>query len=153
MATKENTKKENNVEQTDFWQEAKENIDEGAKIIGDEARDLGEKIYSYSEVIFGRIKEGTSDLWKSGVELTKDTVNKAQEMAEKYRDRIEVRKLNEEKRKVSSQLGMNVYLELKNNDNKLPEKFFNKRQVKSMLKNLEQIDKQILDLSEEEESK
>lgn len=150
MTTKSDKRQE---KMTEFWEEAKQNIDEGARAIGDEARDIGEKISSYSEVVFGKIKEGTSDLWKSGVDLTNDMVNRAQEMAEKYRDRIEVRKLNEEKRKVSSQLGMNVYLEMKNNDNKLPEKFFNKRQVKSMLKNLEQIDKQILDLSEEDEKK
>jgi hypothetical protein len=143
-------KEKNNDQIQEFWQEAKENIEEGARTIGDEARDIGEKIYSYSEVVFGKIKEGTSDLWKSGVDLTNDMVNRAQEVAEKYRDRIEVRKLNEEKKKVASQLGMNVYLEVKNNDNTLPEKFFTKRQVKSMMKNLEQIDKQILDLSEEE---
>jgi len=132
-----------------FWEDAKENINEGARVVGEEARDLGEKIASYSEEIFGKIKEHTSEMFQSGKELTKDAVNKAQEIAEKYRDQAEVRKLNEEKKRIAAQLGMSFYLILKNNDNKVPDTLLRRKAIKTTLKEMEEIDQQILDLSDE----
>ncbi len=57
MTTKTEKKRE-----TGFWEDAKENINEGAKFVGEEARDLGEKISSYSEEVFGKIRERTTEL-------------------------------------------------------------------------------------------
>ena len=141
---------EKQKEESGFWEDTRENINEGARVIGDEARDLGEKISSYSEIIFGKIKDRTSEVWKSGKELTQEAVNQAQEQAEKYRDRYEIRKLNEEKKKVASQLGMNFYLTVKNNDNKLPETYLRRKEPKSLLQEIEELDKKILELSEKE---
>jgi hypothetical protein len=132
-----------------FWEDAKENINEGARVVGEEARDLGEKISSYSEEIFGKMKEHTSEMWQSGKELTSDAVNKAQEIAEKYRDQAEVRKLNEEKKRVAAQLGMSFYLILKNNDNKVPDTLLRRKAIKTTLKEMEELDQQILDLSKD----
>ncbi|MEX0982961.1 MAG: hypothetical protein WDZ47_12840 [Bacteroidales bacterium] len=148
MTTKNEKEKKN---EPGFWDDTKENINEGAKIVGDEARDLGEKISSYSEEIFGKIKEHTSEVFQSGKELTRDAVNKAQEMAEKYRDQTEVRKLNEEKKKVAAQLGMSFYLILKNNDNKVPDTLLRRKAIKTTLKEMEELDQQILELSEDKE--
>jgi hypothetical protein len=132
-----------------FWDDTKSNINEGARVVGEEARDLGEKISSYSEEIFGKIKDRTSEIFQSGKELTQDAVNRAQEMAEKYRDQTEIRKLNEEKKKVAAQLGMSFYLILKNNDNKVPDTILRRKAIKTTLKEMEELDQQILDLSEE----
>ncbi len=150
-STGSNTEK-NTTQESNFWEDTKENINEGAKAIGDEARGLGEKISSYSEIIFGKIKDRTSEVVKSGMELTRDAVNKAQEQAETYRDRYEIRKLNEEKKRVASQLGMNFYLTLKNNENKIPETYLRRKEPKSLLKEMEDLDKQILERSENENS-
>lgn len=146
MTTKNQKEKKN---EPGFWDDTKENINEGARAVGEEARDLGEKISSYSEEIFGKIKDRTSEVFKSGKELTQDAVNKAQEMAEKYRDQTEIRKLNEEKKKVAAQLGMSFYLILKNNDNKVPDTILRRKAIKTTLKEMEELDKQILELSEE----
>lgn len=143
------TKKNENKNEQGFWDDTKNNINEGARVVGDEARDLGEKISSYSEEIFGKIKERTSEIFQSGKELTQDAVNRAQEVAEKYRDQTEIRKLNEEKKKVAAQLGMSFYLILKNNDNKVPDTILRRKAIKTTLKEMEELDKQILDLSEE----
>ncbi len=132
-----------------FWEDAKENINEGARAVGEEARDLGERISSYSETIFGKIKEQTTEMLQSGRELTRDAVNKAQEIAEKYRDQTEIRKLNEEKKRVAAQLGMSFYLILKNNDNKVPDTLLRRKAIKTTLKEMEELDQQILDLSKE----
>lgn len=146
MTTKIQNEKKN---EQGFWEETKENINEGAKVVGEEARELGEKISTYSEEIFGKIKERTSEMLQSGKELTQEAVNRAQELAEKYRDQAEVRKLNEEKKIVAAQLGMNFYLILKNNDNKVPDTLLRRKAIRTTLKEMEALDQQILDLSEE----
>jgi len=69
------------IENTGFWEEAKENINEGARIVGEEAKELSEKVTSYSETVFGKLKDYTEDILSSGISLTKEAVNKAQEYA------------------------------------------------------------------------
>ncbi|MDT8401759.1 MAG: hypothetical protein RQ743_08695 [Bacteroidales bacterium] len=137
------------VSESGFWEEAGENISEGAKIVGEEARKAGEKISAYSEKLFGRIKDKSSEAFKSGLDLTREGVNKAQAAADELRDNIEVGRLNRQKKDVASQLGMKFYLEVKNNDNKVPDNVLRKRVFMSLLKELEDIDKQILDLKDE----
>lgn len=134
-----------------FWDDVQENITEGAKVISEETRDFAEKVAAYSEKIFGIIREKASDAYQYGADLTEDAVNYAQKLGEKYRDRYEVNKLNEEKKKIASQLGMNIYLAYKNNDNRVPVQTFRQKKIKAALKDLEELDKQILDFSEKEE--
>ena len=141
--------KKEQVEQ-EFWQEAKENVSEGAKVLADEAKTIGQKIGSYSEKVFGIVKEKTSDALQSGLDLTSEGVNKAQEIAENWRDKYEIRKLNDEKKKVAAQLGIKFYLALKNNNNQVPDGLVEDKVFFKVLKELEDIDKEIIKLSEEE---
>ncbi|MFP4556077.1 MAG: hypothetical protein ACLFNU_04305 [Bacteroidales bacterium] len=149
MTTKENS--DNKKKESGFWEETKGNISDGARIIGEEARDLGERISSYSEEIFGKVKEKSSEFFESGKQLTLDAVNRAQELAEKYREHAEIRKLNEEKKKVAAQLGMNFYLILKNNENKVPPTILRRKAIKSTLSEMEELDKKILDLKDNDD--
>lgn len=129
-----------------FWEERGEDISEGAKLVGEEARKVGEKISAYSERLFGKIKDKSSEVFKSGLNLTREGVNKAQAAADELKDNIEVGKLNREKKDVASQLGMKFYLEVKNNNNEIPENILQKRVFMSLLKEMEDIDKKILDI-------
>ncbi|MDA3954518.1 MAG: hypothetical protein PF485_12800 [Bacteroidales bacterium] len=104
---------------------------------------------SYSETIFGKIKDNTKEFLKYGLDLTKEGVHQAQEMAENLKDDIEIRKLNTKKKEVSTQMGMKFYLEIKNNNNQIPENLMKDNEVISLLKELEKIDKEILKRSEE----
>lgn len=147
---KTNTKTDTNKNQEQgFWDEAKENVTEGAKIIGEEAKHWGEQFAKYSESIFGKIKDNTNDVIKYGLDLTSEGVHKAQEMAEQLKDDFEIRKLNNKKKEVSTQLGMKFYLAVKNNDNEVPDNLMKDKEIVSLLKELEQIDKEIIKLSEE----
>ena len=137
------------VSESGFWEETGENISEGARIAGEEARKVGEKISAYSERLFGKIKDKSSEAFKSGLDLTKEGVNRAQAAADRLKDNIEVSRLNRQKKEVATQLGMKFYLEVKNNDNKVPENILRKRVFVSLLKELENIDKQILDIENE----
>ena len=132
-----------------FWENIQENTVDGVRIITEEAKDFAGKVASYSENIFGVVREKAEDVFKYGTNLTQDAVNYAQSISEKYKDRFEIAQLNEEKKKASSQLGMYIYLAYKNNDNKVPRQTFAQRKVKSVLKELEELDKKIIDMSEE----
>lgn len=132
-----------------FWDEARDNISEGARAFSSEAGEFGERVANYSEKIFGRIKEVTQSAWSRGTELTREAVESAQEMAEKYRDRNEINKLNDQKKKAASQLGMQIYLEYKNHDNHLPTTTTGKKDIKNLLNLLQELDKEILKYSEE----
>ncbi|MBN1388054.1 MAG: hypothetical protein JW965_06370 [Bacteroidales bacterium] len=147
---KENLRKAGeSVPEASFWEETGDNISEGAKIAGEEARNTADKISAYSEVLFGRIKDRSAEAFKSGLDLTREGVNKAQALADKLRDNIEVSRLNREKKEIATRLGMKFYLEVKNNNNTVPENMLGKRVFMSLIKELEDIDKQILDLENE----
>ncbi len=149
---KTNKQQESNAE-SGFWDEAKENVSEGAKIVGEEARRIGGQISSYSEKIFGKVSESAVDAYKASSEFTRDAVNAAQRLAEKYKDKYEVNKLNNQKKLYATQLGMKFYLEVKNNDDKIPEDFLEKNDIKGLLTNLENVDKEIIEITEEDEKK
>lgn len=136
-----------------FWDEAKDNVSEGAKIVGEEAKRIGGKISSYSEKIFGKISESASDVYKISTEFTKDAVNSAQELAEKYKDKYEINKLNNQKKHYATQLGMRFYLDIKNNDNRIPRGFLDENDIKGLISKLEKIDKEVLELTKDEEEK
>ena len=136
------------VSETSYWEETAEDISEGAKIAGEETRNITEKISAYSEVLFGRIKDISAEAYKTGLDLTREGVNKAQTIADELRDNIEVTRLNREKKEIATQLGMKFYLEIKNNDNKVPDNILRKRVFVSLIKDLENIDKKILGLKE-----
>ena len=147
--SKDNSKKQSKTNESGFWDEAKENVTEGAKIISDEAKHLGKRIAKYSETIFGKIKD--NEVFKYGLDLTSEGVHKAQEMAENLKDDFEIRKLNNKKKEVSTQLGMKFYLAVKNNKNKIPDNLMKDKEILSLLKELEQIDKEILKRTENSE--
>jgi len=149
----ENKKKEDAKKEQSFWDETRENVFEGAKVISEEAKHLSQVIANYSETIFGKIKDNTSEVIKYGLDLTNEGVHKAQEIAEQLKDDYEVRKLISKKKEVSTQLGMKFYLAVKNNKNKIPENLLKEKDIISLLKELEELDKQILKLSEQKQAK
>ncbi len=163
MTTQEDKNKKTNQKQNEstsgkenesgFWDEAKENVSEGAKIVGEEARRIGGQISSYSEKIFGKVSESAADAYKASSEFTRDAVNAAQRLAEKYKDKYEVNKLNNQKKLYATQLGMKFYLEVKNNDDKIPENLLEKNDIKGLITNLENVDKEIIKITEEDEKK
>ncbi|MEF8985209.1 MAG: hypothetical protein V5A51_11515, partial [Bacteroidales bacterium] len=151
--TSEKSKKEEEskekTESPDFWKEASENISEGTRVINEEAKAIGEKLSTYSEKIFGTIKKTSKEAYKTGAKLTRNAVNNAQALAEKYRDMYEMRNLNNEKKKIGSQLGVKLYLAMKNNNNTIPDDFTSDEEVKSLLEQIEEVDQKIIDLSKE----
>ncbi|MDA3865597.1 MAG: hypothetical protein PF489_02480 [Salinivirgaceae bacterium] len=156
MTTEKNdkTNEKQNRETNDdnsFWEDTRENVTEGARIVGEEARRIGGQISSYSEKIFGKVSDSATDAYKISTEFTRDAVNGAQALAEKYKDKYEINKLNNKKKEISTQLGMKLYLEVKNNDNRIPRGFLDKNEIQGLVSKLESLDQEIIDITEEDE--
>jgi hypothetical protein len=98
--TNENQNRETNDDNS-FWEDTRENVTEGARIVGEEARRIGGQISSYSEKIFGKVSDSATDAYKISTEFTRDAVNGAQALAEKYKDKQEIIDINEEDEKSS----------------------------------------------------
>src|SRR6056297_1111376 len=145
--SEEKNKQDGHIDPEKIWEDAKENVTEGAKYITQEARELGKQISTYSEVLFGKIKDKSGEVLKYGLNLTEEGVNKAQKAAESLREDAEMKKLNKRKKEVASQLGMKFYLLVKNNGNHVPRDLISNKDILSLMKELEDIDKEILDLS------
>lgn len=136
-----------------FWDETMENLAESASVLSEEAKKFSIQVSSYSEEVFGKIKTTTSDALKYGQDLTKSAVDKAQKMGEKLKDNYLVARLNSEKKHLSSQLGMKLYLVIKANKNKVPEDILKEnKEIAGLLKQIEEIDKKILELANDEKS-
>lgn len=148
VTSKATQTKDVKIEEHGFWEDAKDNVVEGAKILGEEAKHLGKKISSYSEIVFGKIKDNTKEVFKHGLDLTHEGVHKAQQMAEHLKDDFEIKKLNNKKKDISTQLGIKFYLAIKSNDNEIPDDLMKEKDILSLLKELEVIDKEILQHSE-----
>lgn len=148
---KQESKTNQQADESGFWDEAKDNVSEGARIVGEEAKRIGGKISSYSEMIFGKVSESASDVYKISSEFTKDAVNSAQALAEKYKDKYEINKLNNQKKHYATQLGMKLYLGVKNNDNQVPKDFLDENDIKGLISKLEEIDKEVLEITKDEE--
>lgn len=149
----QNNQYEKQKEDSKFWDEAKENVSEGAKVVGEEAKRIGEKITAYSDKIFGKISDSASDAYKISTEFTRDAVNSAQGLAEKYKDQYDVNRLNNKKKEFATQLGMKLYLDVKNNNNEISDNFLDENDIKGLISKLEEIDQEIIQITKEEEEK
>lgn len=138
-------------EESKFWDETMDSLAESAKVLSEEAKKLSTQVSSYSEELFGKIRSTTSEVLKYGQDLTKSAVDRAQEMGEKLKDNYLVGKLNSEKKQLASELGMKLYLEIKDNKNKIPENLLKEnKEIAGLLKQIEEIDKKILELANNE---
>jgi len=129
-----------------FWEETKENISEGAKIVGD-------MFSEYSEKFMSTLKDKTLEAYKFSSELTLETVQKAQQTIDEYRDRFEVKKLSEKRDALSAKLGLHFYHTIKGNDGHLPENYMKDKSVTSLLQKIESVDAEIIDLKPEDLNK
>lgn len=94
----------------EFFDEAKESISEGARIISEEAKRIEKIIGKTTEKFFNRIKGKTSEAIDTSADFSRDAYNKALEIIEKFKDKQETKKLLERKKELEQELGLYVYL-------------------------------------------
>lgn len=133
MKTKKAPKK-----QKEFWSESRENIEAGAKIVG-------EKTSEFTETLFNKLKEKSISAFKSGSKIVDGISHTAIEYTERYKDKGEIYRLSKEKKKIALELGMDVYLFYKDNSSSEIDPI-NEKVIVMSLDKLEKLDKQIIEI-------
>lgn len=141
---KEDINNEESKKEKDFWEDTRENVTQGAKL-------FGETLTGYSEKFMSTIKETATEVYKFSSEFTVEAVNNAQKIIDEYRDKYEVKNLNEKRDVLTTELGLHLYHSIKGNNNEIPDNYLKKKKVVFLLKEIEKIDKMILELIDKEE--
>lgn len=138
--TKQSHKEDNVEPKNDFWEDAKENVSEGAKLVG-------EKVNEYAHTISEKAKEA----FKSSSEFTIEKMHQAQDIIDQYKHKKEIKQLSDERDTFLTQLGKNLYRTVKNNNHQLPENYISELYIKQLLDEVENIDKKIIAIKEMDE--
>ena len=137
----EEQKKEtdNNSKEKDFWNEAGENISEGAKVVG-------ETVSHYAQ----SLGESAKKAFKSSSEFTMEMVHNAEDIIDNYKDKIEIKRLSDERDELLIQLGKHLYRTVKSVKDGLPENYAGNTDVQELLQKIENIDKKIIEIDKQE---
>ncbi len=107
---------------------------------------MGETMSEYAQTIGEKAKE----VVKSGSEFTLEMVHKAQEIIDTYKHNQEIKQFGEERDKIMAKLGKHIYQAVKSVVNGLPEHLMEDTEIQTLLKEIESIDKKIIQIKEQE---
>ncbi|MCB2195639.1 MAG: hypothetical protein KQH79_07250 [Bacteroidetes bacterium] len=127
-----------------FWNETKENVSEGAKIIGNELNTIGKRFVKVTESLLGTVQNKTNEMYKYGVEITNNG-NEINDLADHIKDDVTLKKLHAHKKELAEKLGVHLYKLVKDNKNKVPENLQSNKELLSFIKDLKKADKEISD--------
>jgi hypothetical protein len=124
-----------------------ENIEIGVKSVGKKMSDAAavvvEKTSTMAKPTYDKLKESFADVSELGKEMLDELTNTAQHYLEKYKNRIEMKKLNDEKNKLVHQLGNIIYVRYKIK-NVGPIKLFRDPDIQTLIKDIENKNKEIV---------
>ena len=124
-----------------------ENIEIGVKTVGKKMSDAAtvvvEKTSTMAKPTYDKLKESLADASEFGKEMLDELTNTAQHYLEKYKNRIEMKKLNDEKNKLINQLGNIIYVRYKVK-NLGPIKLFREPDIQTLIKDIENKNKEIV---------
>lgn len=93
--------------------------------------------------VFEKIKERATKVYASSSKMVDEITQTAHEYAERYQHNVEMKKLGEKRDVITAKLGMTAFEQFKSS-NKLPDKFLNREDITSQIKEIEKLDKQIV---------
>lgn len=117
--------------------DAVENIEGGAKVVGEAVTDL-----------VGKFKKGASEAIKSGSKVVDELSHTAQGYSEKYKAEIEVRKLKNQQDKHVSNLGSLLFKQYKT-DGAVKKTFFKDQAVTAITADIQALDEKIVAVGKE----
>ncbi|HER10047.1 MAG TPA: hypothetical protein ENO20_14175 [Bacteroides sp.] len=142
-----NDKKSGDSPEKEIIQESKENITEGARIFSEKASDIFSRF-------FDKVKDAAESAYEKGSEIYESLSVNAQNYAEKFRDRSEMRNLKEDRDEVAMQLGYMCFMEYSGRY-KFRAEFLKNEDFKKLMSQMRALDKEIVQIGEkleEEES-
>ena len=118
--------------------EAAENIEEGAKIVGEKTSEIASETYD-------KVKKGAVDVFDTSSKVASDLYQAASDYAELFRDKIEMQKLKSERDRLSRDLGKYFYLRYRVEGLSFRE-LSAKKDFKTLIKDIEKVDKEAIRL-------
>jgi len=137
-------KASDNLSEREVFQESKENIAEGARVFSEKASDIFSRF-------FDKVKDAAESAYEKGSEIYETLSVQAQNYAEKFRDRSEMRNLKEDRDEVAKQLGYMCFMEYSGRY-KFRAEFLKNEEFKKLMSQMKELDKEIVQIGEKLEA-
>ncbi len=104
-------------EETTFIDSTSENIEQGVKAVGDKTSevisDITKKTSVFADSFYKRLRESVSEVYEAGTRAADGLVETAQRYTDKYKNRTEIRRLQQEQEKRYTKLGALIFEQYK----------------------------------------
>lgn len=146
VSTKANSKtRKSNASRTkkkkSFFTELIENVEHGAKLVGEKTSEIA------SETI-DKVKKGAAEAIETSSQVVTELYSSASEYTEQFKDKIEMKKLNNKRNELEADLGRFFYKKYKI-DKLNFSKFSKTKEFNSLLKNIESLDAEVVELGKQ----
>ncbi len=121
---------------------------QAAKAIEEGAELVGEKAPVIASTVFHSIKKGVSVAYETSSTLVGGAYHAASDYADKYKHKIEVKKLKAQREATSSRLGSIIYSRIVI-DEELPQKAFSDEEITSLLQQIRDLDDEVVKIGKE----
>jgi hypothetical protein len=116
-------------------------IEEGVQFVGGKAPEV-------ASFVLHRVRKGISVAYGTSSALVRDAYHAAGGYADKYKHKIEIKKLRAQREATSSRLGSIVYTRI-NIDGEPPEKTFSDQEITSLLQQIQDLDNEVVRVGKE----
>jgi hypothetical protein len=116
-------------------------IEEGVELVGGKAPEV-------VSVVLHKLKKGVSVAYGTSSTLVREGYHAASDYADKYKHKIEVKKLKAQREAVSSMLGSIIYTRIII-DGEPPEKPFSDQEITSLLQQIQNLDNEVVRIGKE----
>ncbi len=121
---------------------------QAAKAIEEGAEFVGEKVPVVASIVFHSIKKGVSVAYRTSSTLVGGAYHAASDYADKYKHKIEVKKLKAQREATSSRLGSIIYSKIVI-DQEPPQKAFSNEEITSLLQQIHDLDNEVVKIGKE----
>ncbi len=133
--------KKNVQKKKSFITELIENVEYGAKL-------FGEKTSEIATETFEKVKQGASEAIDTSSQVVTDLYSSASDYADQFKDKIEMKKLNNQREELVSNLGAYFYKNYKI-DKITFSKLSKTSEFTSLIKKIQRLDKEIIELGKD----
>jgi len=116
------------------------------------ASDIASKTSKIAEELYIKLKKGVSEAYDVSAVVLDDLVQSAEKYADKYKNKIEMRRLNADRDDLAQQLGSIVYIRFKQKK-PFDSRFFADKKLNGLLDKIEKLDKEIVKIGKKLDKK
>ncbi|MFC2088400.1 hypothetical protein ACFLSX_02280, partial [Calditrichota bacterium] len=120
-----------------FLVEAAKNIEASVETVGEKFSEVAEKTIETAGGLYQTMKNGLSSTYDAGSKVVDDISQSAQNYIEKYKQNIEMKKLSDERDRLSMKLGREFFTQFKTNKEENVQLLLKKEEISNLIIELE----------------